>query len=395
MKQHFSKLSEKPHKLFFFGGIANAIISMLMLLLHYQGVLYSQIALSTFHAYTLIFAVFSQFFAGFLFTMFPRFLATPEASRKTYLQPFLLLNIAAVLFTAAAFFFTPLIGLASLGMFVAYLMIYLQLWQLYRKSSVTERSDCRWILIALTAGLISHLLFLVCFYQPSQTLFSRVAIYSGFFLYLFMMVATLSQKMIPFFTEGKVAGYRANRSPYFLHSLAGLLLIKVTFITASLNSYGFIDGLLFVVTLRELIRWQLPLCKVEAILWVLYLSLIWIPIGFLLFFIEGLSQLIQGPGSIMFEKAPLHAIAIGYFTTILIGFGTRIILGHSGQKPAADRFAILLFCLVQIVVVVRIAAGLTLNSENPLFVEMIILSTLLWLALFLLWSKRYGKLLFQ
>ncbi|MCF6281689.1 MAG: NnrS family protein [Candidatus Polarisedimenticolaceae bacterium] len=395
MTQLLTKLATKPHKLFFFGGTANAIITMVMLLLHYQGLLYAKIALPTFHAYSLIFAVFTQFFAGFLLTMFPRFLAMAEVTREAYLKAFLLLNISALAFTFAAYFSPSLTTITAIGMFVAYIMICRVLWQLYRQSGVTERFDTNWILMALTAGAISHLLFLWTFIDPTVTMVRHAAIQSGLFLYLFMLILTLSQKMIPFFTEGKVAGYRANRSPYFLHMVAGLLLIKVIFSVGSLNSYGFIDGLLFIITLSELIKWRLPARKVEAILWVLYLSLIWIPIGFLLYTIEGITPLFLGPGSVVFEKVPLHTIAIGYFTTILIGFVTRIILGHAGQKPAADRYAILLFCLVQIVVIVRIGAGLTLNSTTPLYVEMITISALLWLGLFLLWSKRYVILLFR
>ncbi len=396
MKSLLVNLTAKPHKLFFFGGTAHAVISLLMLLLHYQGILHSKIALSSFHAYTLIFALFGKFFFGFLCTMFPRFLATPEIGREQYLPPFLLLNGSALLFTVAAYGAPSLTALTSAGMFAAYLMVSRILWHCYRESGVTERFDVNWMLLALGAGALSHLLFLLSFIDPALQSIHRLAIYGGFFLFLFMMIVTLSQKMIPFFTEGKVMGYQANRSRYFLHTLAGLLLLKVLFIAADVNSYGLLDGLLFIVTLGELIRWRLPVRKVEPILWVLYLSLIWMPIGFLLFFIEGIGPLISGSDGWLFEKVPLHALGIGYFTTLLIGFGTRIILGHAGHKPTADRYAIMLFGLVQVVVLVRMATGLLLNSELSLFYrEMVTVSALLWLLLFLLWSKRYIRLLFK
>jgi uncharacterized protein involved in response to NO len=391
MTQIFNTLTSKPHKLFFLGGISNAILTMLLLLLHTQGVLYSKIPFATFHAYSLIFTVFTQFFAGFLFTMFPRFLSTAEITREKFLKPFLLLNLSALLFSLSAYFAPPLIAITSASLFISYLMIVQILWQQYRTSSVVERNDPRWILIALTGGVLSHLLFLWAFIDPIQSLVSRAAIQSGFFLYLFLLILTLSQKMIPFFTEGKVTGYKANRSPYFLHTVAGLLLIKVIFSAAALNSYGFIDGLLFIITLWEIIRWRLPVKQVEAILWVLYLSLIWIPIGFLLYTIDGFTA----TSSLTLGKAPLHALAIGYFITILIGFGTRIVLGHAGIKPTADRFAILLFSLIQVVATVRIAADISLNSGFSIYLEAITLSALLWLVLFLLWSKRYIKLLFN
>ncbi len=394
--QFLNNLTAKPHKLFFFGGALHALLTLLMLLLHYQGVLHSQIALSRFHSYTLIFALFSQFFFGFLCTMFPRFLALPEIRREQYLSPFILLNGGALLFVVAAYGAPSLTAVASAGMWLAYLMISRVLWRCYRESSVTERFDVSWMLMALGAGAVVHTLFLLSFIDPALHGVYRVALYAGFFLYLFMMILTLSQKMIPFFTEGKVVGYQANRSRYFLHTVAGLLLLKVVLIVAAVSSYGLVDGVLFAVTLRELIRWRLPLRKVEPILWVLYLSLIWIPIGFLLYFVEGIAVLVPGGEGWLFEKAPLHAIGIGYFTTLLIGFGTRIILGHAGEKPAADGYAIMIFWLVQVVVLVRMAAGIVLNGDGALlYQEVVVFSALLWLLLFLLWSLRYIRLLFR
>ncbi len=395
MRELLNNLAAKPHKLFFLGGALQALLSLLVLLLHYQGVLYTSVALPRFHAYSLIFAVFSQFFFGFLCTMFPRFLATPEIGRERYLPPFLLLNGSALLLLGSLYAVTLLTPLAVGGMLLAYLLVGRLLWQLYRDSSVTERSDVQWILLALAAGAVSHLLFWLSFIAPEVAVLNRAALYSGFFLYLFMLIVTLSQKMIPFFTENKVAGYRANRSPYFLHTLAGLLLLKVVLMVAAVNGYGLVDGVLFVVTLRELIRWRLPLREVEAMLWVLYLALAWMPLGFLLFFIEGIAPLLWSGAGWGFERVPLHTLGIGYFTTLLIGFATRIVMGHAGEKPIADRYAIGLFYGVQLVVLVRIVAGLMLNQNPAAYLQWISLSALLWLGLFLFWLRRYFGLLIR
>ena len=397
MKQLLSNLAAKPHKLFFFGGIVNAMIAMVMVFMQYQGILYAKVVFSTFHAYSLIFAVFTQFFSAFLLTMFPRFLAVPEVPGKRYLPPFLLLNGSSLLFVVSVYFVTPLTAIASGGLFVAYLMICKVLWDIHRQSRVTERYDTNWILATLASGAVFHLLFLIAFSGVEPVRVARVAVDGGFFLYLFMMIATLSQKMIPFFTEKKVTGYQVNRSCYFLESLAFLLLLKV-FLLSVQPAGGqtfWIDALLLVVTLRELIRWRLPLFKVEAILWVLYLALAWMPVGFLLFFVEGLGQSLYGVDAVAFEMVAVHTLAIGYFTTLLIGFGSRIILGHAGFKPVADRFTILIFWLVQLVVLARIAAGFALNSGTTLYADLIAGTAGLWLLLFALWSKRYMGYLFR
>ncbi len=395
MKDFFAKFAAKPHQLFFFGGIINALLFMALLLVQYRGSVYLEIALPVYHAYSMIFAVFTQFFTAFLFTMFPRFLATPPVSSARYVPLFLLLNASSFLFAASIYFAGFVTIVALVGMFVAFVMICGVLLALNSQSSVVNRYDTNWLLLAFGMGMITHLLFLLPHLGLDHFFIRTFAINIGFFLYLFMVVLTLSQKMILFFTEGKVDGYKAKRSRFFLEAVFFLLVIKVVLASMYLSQYGFmVDLLLFGVTLAELMRWRLPLFRVEAILWVLYLSLVWIPVGFLLFFLEGLTQYLSGSDAVVFEKSPLHTIAIGYFTTILLGFGTRIILGHSGQKPRADGFMIALFWLIQLLLVVRIAAGLILNIEASFYTDLMILSAVLWLVLFLSWLIRHLNALF-
>jgi uncharacterized protein involved in response to NO len=149
------------------------------------------------------------------------------------------------------------------------------------------------------------------------------------------------------------------------------------------------DGLLFGVITLELVRWKLPFRQSPPILWVLFLSIWWAPVGFLLFTLQGLSQWL-GLGW-YFGHAPLHALALGYFTTVLIGFGTRVLLGHSGRTPVADGYAVALFGLVQAMTLVRMGA----DVFPAQYMGLVVLSTVLWLAVFGWWAGRYGKILFE
>ena len=396
MNHLFVNLAAKPHKLFFLGGIANALVYMGLLAAHYAGWASSLIALPLYHAYAMIFMVFTQFFTAFLFTMAPRFFATPPVPRTQYLAVFLILNLSSLIFALSLYSSTSLLAIAGVGLFAAYLMVCGVLMTANRQSVVENRYDTNWILLAFALGGLSHLLFLLCWLGVAGGGVQRAAIGIGFFLYLFMVVLTLSQKMIPFFTEGKVEGYRASKSRYFLEAVFALLVIKLLLETLQLGRYGFVvDLVLALITLLEIIKWRLPLFKVEPILWVLYLALMWIPAGFFLFFLEGAARYFTEGASWFFEQSPLHLIAIGYFTTIALGFGSRIILGHSGRKPAADRYTIGLFMLVQLVVVIRALSGLSLNLDAAWYLNLILLSAGLWMLLFLLWSLRYLKLLFE
>lgn len=395
MRQLFQNLSAKPHKPFFFGGILNALLFMAMLLGQYAGVAYPVVAPKLYHAYTMFFAVFTQFFTAFLFTMFPRFLVANEVPKKRYITIFLLLNISALLFAIALYVSQTVAAGAMIGVFVAHLYIFKTLWGLNTQGSSPDRYDTNWMLGAFSLGVVAHLLFVLQLFGMGPASTGSFAINVGFFLYLFLLVLTLSQKMIPFFTENKVAGYKSNKTPHFLEAVFLLLILKV--LLESLQFSGPVVGvdlLLFVLTARELIQWRLPFFKVDAMLWVLYLSLFWIPMAFLLYTVADLSQLLEG-SRVVFEKSPLHAIAVGYFVTILIGFGSRIMLGQAGQKPLADTFTIGLFVLVQFLVMSRVAAGLSMNLNAGYYLPLVALSAMLWLLLFGLWSKKFLKLLFQ
>lgn len=396
MQKLFSNLAAKPHKPFFLGGILNAIVFMAVLLAQYSGVVHPTLATAIYHAYPIFFAVFTQFFTAFLFTMFPRFLVADEVSRRRYLGIFLLLNISSLLFAVALYISAPFAVVAMVGLLLAHGAVCAELWRMSMQGSSPDRYDTNWILGAFSLGLLSHLLFLFHMLGIGPAGSAVLAINIGFFLYLFLLVLTLSQKMIPFFSENKVQGYKCHKTPYFLEAVFLLLVAKVALVAAQLQGVGFIvDLLLFGVILKELIQWRLPFRKVDAMLWVLYLSLIWIPLGFLLYFLEGVGQLLPQGTVMAFEKTPLHTLAIGYFVTIAVGFGSRIILGHAGQKPIADRFAIGLFWLVQLVVLARVGAGLSLNQDAACYTPAIAISAALWLLLFALWAKRYLKLLFQ
>ena len=171
------------------------------------------------------------------------------------------------------------------------------------------------ILIAFAIGLISHFLFIVSNFAFEYAYFvSKLAINSGFYLFLFMIVFTISQRMIPFFTTAKAPNYKINKSPKLIETIFSLLVLKVailSFDNPKLNLL--IDIPLFVLVLKEFIRWKLPLFKVQAIMWVLYVGLYWIPVALFISIIEGVLAF-YAP-DIYFEKAVIHTIALGPIVT--------------------------------------------------------------------------------
>jgi uncharacterized protein involved in response to NO len=208
-----------------------------------------------------------------------------------------------------------------------------------------------------------------------------------------MIIFTISQRMIPFFTTAKDPTYKINKSENLLKLVFVFLVLKVillSFDNVKLNLIA--DIPLFIIITKELIKWKLPLFKVPAIMWVLYLGLYWIPIGFFISITES-SMAFYDP-SIIFEKAVIHTLSLGYFMTVLVGFGTRVILGHSGSTPHANNFAIFIFIAIQVIAIFRIFSSFSLNFDLN-YTLLINLSAILLLIGVLLWSSKYIVILLK
>ena len=77
---------------------------------------------------------------------------------------------------------------------------------------------------------------------------------------------------------------------------------------------------------------------------------------------------------------------------MLIGFGTRVTLGHSGNLMRADRLTVILFYWTQLVVVMRILTSLAIaNSWN--FLLFFDISLTAWMVMFGLWGSRFFPVL--
>lgn len=390
----YKKFSSQPHQPFFTSGILFFILFMTLFIASYSNILNLDSNVLLFHAYPMIFVIFIQFFLGFLFVVFPRFLIQAEISVERYMNQFILYFISSFGILISLLLYSKIVFLFQIMMIIAQVLSFNLLYSIHKKSLVKVKEDTKWVLIAFSTGLISHLLFIISNIDMNFSyLISKIAINSGFYLFLFMIIFVISQRMIPFFTTAKAPNYQINKSKNLLLIVYILLFIKVfllSFDNAKLNLIA--DIPLFIVITKELIKWKLPFFKVPAIMWVLYLGLYWIVFAFGLSIIEGLMAFISP--SIIFEKAVLHSIAIGYFLTLLVGFGTRVILGHSGRTPHANNFAIVIFIFIQIVAVFRVLSSFSLNFGFD-YIFFINLTALLLVIGLIVWSSKYITILLK
>ena len=372
----------QPHQPFFILAIFNAIVMMLVFSLSYKGVFSLNIDTLNFHTYSLIFTFFINVFTGFLFTTFSRFCQTEVIDKSFYSKVFFTNLFGSLLFLYGSFSQVTIMQLGMSLLFISHVFIIYKLHTIYKTGQASDKQDAFWILTSNYIGLIGHFLFILSTFVSGLDTF---AMQLSFYMYLIFLTFTVGQRMIPFFSHS-----HEIKSEKLVLTVFSLFLLKTVFSSFDIKiAEIIIDLFLGLYLLREFLRWKFSPLSAPAILWVLHLGLFWLPTALLLSAITLTAEL-------MFDTSlyslSTHLLAIGFLTTILIGFGTRVTLGHSGQAPNADKFAVALFIFIQVVVVLRTLYSINIASGwglNFLFD----ISFTAWLILFLLWGARYAKVL--
>jgi uncharacterized protein involved in response to NO len=122
----------------------------------------------------------------------------------------------------------------------------------------------------------------------------------------------------------------------------------------------------------------------NRMLTVLHLAFAWLAPAFALFALQSLLRDVI-PGFL--GQAPLHALTLGFFTSMLLGMASRVTMGHSGRPVAADAVMWRAFCLMQAAALLRVVSEL---PGLPGAYRLMWLSSMLWLGAFALWAWRYA-----
>lgn len=390
----YKRFFSQPHQPFFTSGILFFTLFMILFILVYSNILVLDTSILTYHAYSMVFVVFLQFFLGFLFVVFPKFLMQAEISEKIYKRHFFAYFFNSLCIFLSLIFYSKITFVFQIFLLITQIFSFKLLLNIHKKSLVQIKNDTKWVLIAFFVGLISHFLFIISNLDFKYSFFiSKIAINSGFYLFLFMIFLTISQRMIPFFTRAKVPNHVAYKSLKFLKIVFILLILKIVILSFDDVRFNLISDIpLFFIITKELIKWKLPIFKVEAIIWILYLGLYWIVLGFFISIIESFFAIYNS--SIYFEKIVVHSFALGYFLTLLIGFGTRVILGHSGNQIVANKFTVIIFIALQFIVLLRLFSSICSNFGLD-YIFFLNLTAILLVLVLLVWSSKYITILLK
>jgi len=114
---------------------------------------------------------------------------------------------------------------------------------------------------------------------------------------------------------------------------------------------------------------------------VLYAAFLWLPVAFALFAVQSL--VLDLSGAFVLGRAPVHALTVGFFGSMLVAMVTRVTHGHSGRPLQMGAIPWLTFALLQLVALTRVFAEVA--TDTALWLA---LAACGWLIAFAPWVVR-------
>lgn len=199
-----------------------------------------------------------------------------------------------------------------------------------------------------------------------------------------LIMAAISGRVIPMFTNNGVPGARATR-----HALVEKLALGgvVALLAADLFqvSGGFLAAIALLAAVAHAIRlylWQSWRTFRVPLVWVLHAAYCWIVVYLVL---RGLAAVGLIP-----EPLAVHALTIGAIGGMTIGMMTRTARGHTGRPLRADRFEVACFLLVFAAAIIRVLGGIIVSGA---YTATVIASGICWSGGFALFTIRYWPVL--
>lgn len=375
-----------PHRAMFFVGASLLATGMLwwlwMLLAAWRGWPIGAQAwpVGWMHGVLMQYATLPPFVLGFLLTVFPRWMNGQSVPRRVYAAVFGLTLAGAALVLVAACGWPQALpaGLAAmlLGWLLALAVLGNRLHR-HRYSDAWARSA--WC--ALAFGCIGLGMLLGASLGASP-LWVPAANKLATFGFLLPMYFTVAHRMVPFFSGNVVANYRVVRPLGSLLAMWLLSLAHLGFDLFDASAWRWLaDAPMTALLLWQWLAWQPWKATRPGLLLVLYIALAWLPLSFLLYTLDSLHGLAVPTNSR--ALAPLHALTIGFFSSMLVAMVTRVTHGHSGRPLAMGPLPWLAFLGMQCVALLRVVAEYTAQPW-PWYIA----AAALWLLALLPWVAR-------
>jgi uncharacterized protein involved in response to NO len=379
-----------PHRVMFFGGSLQLVAAMLWWLSDLAtrygtgDAIDWAIPSDDAHLYLMIYGIFPFLMFGFLMTTFPRWMAGEEIPARRYVPAFILMLLGN------AVFYAGLIGnkyLLATGVLLSLCGWAIAMYALLHVLRHTRPMDKRHPIIALVAlalgwsGVAAYLVWLL----SEQSLWLDYSLQAGIWFFLLPVFFNIGHRMIPFFTASAAIRCRIDRPDWPLWVILACSAGHGALQLADASEWlWLVDAPLALTAFYLGYAWNLLRSLAVPMVAVLHIGVAWLGVAALLFSVQ--SATLMFSGKIVLGLAPLHALTIGFFSTILLGMATRVTLGHSGMSINPKRSTWLLFVALQIAVIMRVLSEVLPGEYRA---ALYLAAATAWLACFLPWVMLY------
>ena len=370
-------LAQVPHRAYFSAGVGAFVMLALWwsVALSFAGVI-AQPAMLV-HGLMMPLGIFPPFMLGFVFTAGPRWLGTQAPKGHLPLAIGQVLGLVLMLggFTLGGRW--PLLGLL-----VLFAVWWRATWLWFDCLARAPKGDHRHAYFILFAMLVGNVVLLsvmgwVLTGDGRIWLLARNLLLWGWIVPIFLVV---SHRMIPFFTQSVVPERALWRPVALLQTWLAACGVLAVSLTAGFTEVAAVTALaMSLATGYTAVQWAgkrlIGACGGNRLLAMLHLSFAWLPVAFLLLALEQMGFAVG--------TSATHAIGMGFCTTMLVGFVTRVSLGHSGRPLKASNLFWYLYLGLHVAAALRVALALTVAASWLLHV-----TAALWLLLIVVWATR-------
>lgn len=293
------------------------------------------------HAHEMLFGFAAAVIVGFLMTAGKAWtgLQTP---RSTVLAALVLLWLGA----RVAAFAAPYPLYAALDLLLLPVVAVILVRLLLRAGNRRNLPLAGLLGLLTLANLVFHLSMLGYLdLAPVRALYGALAL-------IVLIECVMAGRVIPAFTMSAIPGLRLAVDPRMEKATAAASVLALgcwVFVPAATVSAPLLI-LAAGLQLARLVSWKPWRTRARPILWILHLSYVWIPLGFLL--------LALSLAGWMTASAGIHALAVGATGGLIIGMVTRTARGHTGRPLLASPVEVAAYALVMLAAVLRVVMPL-------------------------------------
>lgn len=247
-------------------------------------------------------------------------------------------------------------------------------WRIWRAKQIRQ------LMILVILGLLWLMqIGFVTTYAPTFS--------SGALIMAMALIGVIGGRITPAFTTAWLRqqgrnGDAVSTSPALDRALVfNMLMLLASLIIGWHNVTAILALTAAALMLVRLVGWKGWLARAEPLLWILHLSILWVPVALMLL-----------AGSLLFgwpTSAWTHAAGTGAIGGLILGVMARVSLGHAGRPLILPSGMVAAFVVIHLAALVRVLTAFTALPWHA----GIGISTLLWLLAYGAFLYRYTRIL--